>query len=608
MTIRRRYLRALRRLRPASDEPPSLAQTAEPAAWERFSPLAAADDLAQIVDAPDDAVRTWLERKPAAATYLHPTDPQPTSGMRSQADALLTGTFSPHRSVPDRHEPLPPSWDARRGSRRTEELYRHALRWLEPLISVAYADDDRATWTVARGVIESWIEHNSQPPWRSAGAWHDHAASIRVRILCWCFELHRRRPDCDPSFLTLLAASIHQHGLYLADDANYAPRSNHALESSGSLLAACLTVPELTYADAWAAVARSRLDDYTARAFSDDGFSKEQSPRYHLFIMRRLGALVGYLAAVDAVVPEPVRHRLWQATAVWPWLVRDDGVLPRVGDTNDPVIPRWRDVAREVIVGDPPPAAPSSAPNPRDDRAAMLVSFDAGYAVLRGNHPDAAGDDDTHILFKCNYFNFPHFHHDGLSFVFFAHGREWLIDPGPHSYEYQRWERRYLVSSSAHNVVEVGGPFDLQPVELVDVTRDDVADRVTVRHLLPHAVHTRTLEHRPRAVARIVDEVEVTDGVAHPVRQLFHVHPDCTVAVDGRRVTLTDPQGRHCTIDQTGHAGTWEVVRGQREPETLGWYSPGSMRIEPVATCIHRTTAAGIVRFETIVRAEAARD
>lgn len=591
---RRTHILGLRRVRP---------RTAGAGAYARADATVLAGRLHRIVAAPELTLRTWLERKPATATYLHPVDPDATPAMRAKATQLLAGEFTPHTSVAPRHERLPPSWAARPDTRRTEEMYRHSLRWLEPLVAVAHADGDRRAWDAATSVITSWIDENSRPPGRSAGAWHDHAVSIRVRILCWFFELYRRRPTADPAVLRLLVASIHQHGLFLADDSTYTPRSNHALETNGSLLAVCATLPELRGAAAWERLARTRLERYVAEAFTDDGFSKEQSPRYHFFVLRRLAALVSYLNAVGETVPPSVVERLHQAAVVWPWLVRDDGSMPRVGDTNDRTIGHWRQSLTEATGSEPPPAAPSSIPSPRNDEAALLVSFDAGYAVFTGHHPATEGADDTHVLFKCNYFRYPHFHRDGLSFVFYAAGREWLIDPGPHSYEYDRWERRYLCSSSAHNVVEIGARFAVHPVEFVAAARTDDGDRVTVRHLLGHATHTRTVEHRPPRLLRITDEIVITDGEARDIRQLFHVHPECGVSdLGGGRLRLTSPDGASCDIIQR-LGGVWRMVRGQRYPETLGWRSPGPMMIEPITTCSYTVQADGHVRFETIIQA-----
>lgn len=559
--------------------------------------------MGRIVTAPDVALRTWLERKPAKATYLNPVEPEATGAQRRSAGELLGGVFKPHVSVAARQEHLPPRWDGHSDSGRTEEMYRHSLRWLEPLVTVAHVDDDEHAWRVATDVVTSWIHGNSTPPGRSQGAWHDHAVSIRARMLCWFFELYRRRPETDSDVIRLLVASIHQHGRYLADASTYSAHSNHALEADGALLAICAALPELRRAAAWENLAHKRMERYVAGAFTADGFSREQSPRYHFFIMRRLAAVVGFLRTVDRPVPDSVVECLHRATTVWPWLVREDGSVPRVGDSSERRFTHWRTAVAEAMGQDPPAPAHSSIPNVRDDAAALLVSFDAGYAVLRGHHPASPATDDTHVLFKCNYFRYPHFHHDGLSFVFYALGREWLIDPGHHSYEYDGWQRQYLCSSSAHNVVEVGGRFGVHPVELVRVERTHDGDCVTVRHHLENAVHTRTLEHRPPRRLRIIDEIEVTDSGVHDVRQLFHVHPDCVVDrhADGR-LELTAPGGDRCLITQRTE-GTWQVARGQREPEPLGWHSPRFMELEPIETWSYEVCSGGRIRFETMIDA-----
>jgi len=583
--------------------PPTLDGDAEPeeppAPWTLVDPVTLADDLGAVVDEPETAVRHWTERKPLPAMYLHAVDPHANPVLRRRAQDLLEGRFRAHSTIAVRDERLPPRWEAVADGSRTEEMYRHSLTWLEPVIAVAHADDDDRAWRSAVEVVESWIRTNSVPPGRSAGAWHDHAVSFRVRILCWFLELYRRRPGVDEALVRLVVASIDQHAQFLADDTTHGPRSNHALEAAGSLLSVCICFPELRNAQVWSQLAVERLEAYVEQAFAADGFSKEQSPRYHFFILRRLAALVSYLGEVDHPLPAGVRRRLDQAAAVWPWLVRPDGSLPRIGDTNERPIPQWRTSLAE-IGGEVPSAAPSSQPNPRDDHAALLAHEAGIYAVMRGRHPDEeAVEDDTHVVFKTDYFRFPHFHHDGLSFVLYGLGREWLIDPGPHSYEYDRWERRYLCSSSAHNVVEIGAPFTIHPVEHVTTERTGTGDRVTVRHVLEHGVHTRALEHRPPRRVLIRDDVEVTDGGRHRIRQLFHVHPDCDVEIEGERtVRLHAPNGDRCVITQQ-EPGAWRIVEGQREPEPLGWWSPRALTIAPIATCVYELESSGRVRFET---------
>ena len=637
-TITQRYMCAVRaRLRPSrwSDQPlrqpepepqppdraivldaepepePEVQLEPELPLWQRIDPVEIADDLGAIVEDPVTATRAWIERDHAAAMYLHRVEPRDNEVLRGKVDDLLAGNFRPHSTIPARQERIPPRWTRRPRSTRTEELYRHALTWLEPLISIAHVDDDDHAWQVATDVITSWIHANStqldgvMPFGCSPGAWHDHAVSVRVRVFCWFLELYRRRPAADAALVRLIVASIYQHGLFLADEANQTPKSNHELEAAGSLLSICVSYPELMTAADWSTLAVQRLETYVAQAFAADGFSKEQSPRYHFFILRRLAALVAYLDAVGFAVPEGVHGGLERAARVWPWLARDDGTLPRIGDSNERGIPHWRASLTE-IGGEPPAGAPSTLPTPREDPSALLASVGGIYAVMRGHHPDEPAAVDTHVVFKTDYFCFPHFHRDGLSFVFYALGREWLIDPGPHSYEYERWERQYLCSSSAHNVVEVGGRFDIHPVEVIDIARTPVSDLVTARHHLDNAVHTRTLEHRPLRQLRIRDHIAVTDGQQHRIRQLFHVAPECAVEIDGdRTVRLVAPTGDRCVITQRS-PGTWRVVRGQRDPEPLGWYSPQPRVIAPIATCVYEVTAGDEVEFETHVEVLAA--
>lgn len=150
--------------------------------------------------------------------------------------------------------------------------------------------------------------------------------------------------------------------------------------------------------------------------------------------------MVAYLDAVGRPAPAAVSARLHDAAVVWPRLVRADGSLPRVGDTNDRAIAQWRRSLTEATGAEAP----------------------------------------AHVLFKCNDFRYSHFHHDGLSFVLYA------------------------------------------------------------------------------LVVRVCDEVAVTDGRTHDVRQLLHVAPECTatVARHGHRGPRR-PDDRRGMTDPSGPTGAW---------------------------------------------------
>jgi hypothetical protein len=46
-------------------------------------------------------------------------------------------------------------------------------------------------------------------------------------------------------------------------------------------------------------------------------------------------------------------------------------------------------------------------------------------------------------------------------------------------------------------------------------------------------------------------------------------------------------------------AGSWRVVRGQREPTPLGWYSPRPLEIAPIATCVYEVETDDRAEFDT---------
>ena len=564
-------------------------------AWKTINPRVLAEKLAPLLDPKAASPDYWHTKPPLPATFYYARKPVASKRDREDVCKLKAGEFRPSYIFDWQPLGVPPPWGKTPDGNTSWDFYRHALRWTEPLVKTWAADGDADSINLMKKILTDWIDQNGVYPGQSDYAWYDHAVAGRLRMFCWFWEVWRASDDYDPEFAKLLLAAIYQHAQCTCDPKVYPANSNHGLDMTGSLLAAALTLPEFKESADWEKLGLRRLSQYAEQQFSPEGFHLEQSPFYHRYVLDRLGRTAAFLHANGRSLPDEFVGSMRRAEAAWHWLRRTDGTAPTIGDT--PVINRsLRAVADDLLGGaDAMRASLSPPPNPRDDGSHFLMSFAAGYAIfttyLPYDPPQTVPDAQTHVVFKCNSFQSPHYHHDALSFVLYALGREWLVDSGQLNYEEETAPRLYMRSARAHNVVLIDDEdFDFHPLELIDSGRDARGDFVSVRHKLPQAVHTRTFRFIPPRTIEITDELEATDGQSHVYAQLFHAAPDLTVEPPtGPAAELAADTGERCRIEQNGTAGEWSLIKGQTEPVYQGWYSPKYNELQQNAVLCYRT-------------------
>jgi hypothetical protein len=541
--------------------------------------------LSDLHASPEAAAPGYWKRKPAPSrTYVYPAHPTVGAGDVEEVAHLQRGEFRGSPRFEWRPLGVPPPWDANPENNRTWDFYRHTLRWTVPLIKVAAVKGDDGALQLAVSVMKDWIIRNSPPPGQSAYAWRDNVVAMRLFTLAWFWEIWRRSDAFDTETATLFLASIYQHARFLCDPRNYRARSNHGLDMNGALLAAAVTFPEFRDAAKWRAIAAHRLAAYAATNFSPGGFHLEEAPAYHWFVTTRIAEMLGFARANGLSLPPTLNDTLARACAVYPYLRLPDGTIAHVGDSSlraggaD-----WRQCLQRLLGAEIPPVAASTAPNPRQDGSSFLLDSAVGYAIFTGYRVGGAEPEpDTYALFRCNSFRSGHEHQDALSFLLYGLGREWLVDSGYLNMEEHTPERQYMRCSRAHNVVEVDDEaFGIHPVSLTDWGRTGSGDFVTAQHDLASVRHTRTFRLEPPYSVRITDVLEATGGTPHIYSQLFHVAPGLSVEqVRAERMELSAADGGRCLIEQSGSAGEWKVVCGQKTPYLQGWYSSDFNQLE----------------------------
>lgn len=443
-------------------------------------------------------------------------------------------------------------WTANPVSNRSWQWHSASFNFMPWLLALhAQTGDQRAIDHAARG-IESWYRQYVAADSDYEFAWHDHATANRLMavlsLLCH-LEDHPARFDLE----AILPAFLVAHGDRLCLEEMYSRHTNHGIDQSRALLLLTLCAPWLEPADRWREVAISRLEDELGHAFAADGAHVENSPGYHQFVSNLFTDILITLGdALDSGFRERVQSTLAQAAGFMSWIVRPDGWLPPIGDTEcKPAINVYHTLVGTLEHARLQWVCSKGREGQRPEGWARIFP-DAGYFIARSDweNEDGLPGDARHLVFRCGRKSGYHRHDDDLSLTLWW-GSDWLLDAGAYAYVEEHPVRRYLRSKWGHNVVVVddgsytwGRPGAGAPGSLVQVD-DDVARPVVKGETesYPGLIARRELAVEDGGMRfEVLDRVEARDG--EPVRRkfvsLWHVPATRTVSVEGQVVRVSD--------------------------------------------------------------------
>jgi len=480
-------------------------------------------------------------------------------------------------------------------------------------------------WNHLRDEDRSWSFHlHSWDPIEALMVTYQLTSSSRY--LDSCLEVAedwiRSNPPEDPTdddieTDTAESLSLLDHLAYLENDENFVSHNNHGFYQAAGQLAATKRFDWLTPMNQAEVQAAGRVNQLIDDQFTPEGVHREHSPGYHLMVYESLRAIAeaGFVEH-DVALCQKFR-KIEEALA---WMIMPNGHLVMFGDTD----------SRSVDMRPLPDASCESqalrfgltvgqegqAPQER------IKAFpQSGLVVLRSDWSD---DPETYpsasyLAQQCAFHSRTHKHADDLSFVWYDHGGEILIDPGRYGYIgetqpgsalhedgfwYSDPKRIYVESTRAHNTVEIDGrnfqrkgrkPYGSALERYGEIDGVLFAES-HVRHFRTMR-HARVLLHRPHEWLIVFDWVWDNEKEDHQLRQWFHFAPALSATVANTNTlyvsgtTLPGPLQVTSLVD---NAQMVTPVRGQEEPILQGWWSPRRGVFEPTwSVCWQQEVSTG---------------
>lgn len=477
------------------------------------------------------------------------------------------------------------------------------------------------------GMMDHFLDDNPMPSgdtFRSEHCtWDPLSAGVRLFMLPEAFMTFFSSPSFEPRVKMKLIKSLHQHGRYVRK--YHASHGNHVCMQLRGLITAALLLPELREARGWLDYGMMQMPSYIRQNVYPDGVQFEASPNYHLVVMRDLYELVPLFRKLGIDAAE-YKHTLEKMFHVLMYLITPNGQLARFGDSDFyaeselkaamslgaylygrgdfkffgrdhlPFQLLWRLGAEAVCEYRSLKAEP-----PAETAARFPIG---GYLVARQDWTR----DAMYLAMRAGVGVAGHAHSDALSVILFAGREELVMDSGMGLYEWNR-ERKYAVSTKAHNTVVVDGEdqhvrslhWNTPPTaacKIWDARHEADYDYFAASHYGytrydDPVIHTRKVLFVKNRYWLIVDLFEA-EGI-HSYEQYFHLPPGEAACDWEKRQVYSGSGENRVLLIYPESAGAEDLL--SLEPGLL--YTHGHYRTKPVSK--RSMTARGKAVYETVI-------
>lgn len=212
-----------------------------------------------------------------------------------------------------------------------------------------------------------------------------------------------------------------------------------------------------------------------------------------------------------------------------------------------------------------------------------------------------------------------HGHADALSFILNVDGHPVFTDSGTFTYHTDPVWRSYFTGTLAHNTIRLngkdqassGGPtlwIRKYQTRVLDIDLNGNFEHVKATHdgyEKDGIQHIRDIVFfRDKNEYQILDTVIVNKETNVLVEIPFHIHPDLSVTpLKENNFIISNDKIRKTKLHIDGKL-TPMIIKGQMNPEILGWYSDSFLKKEPANVIYCKTQIEFTTTFKFIIKIE----
>jgi hypothetical protein len=245
------------------------------------------------------------------------------------------------------------------------------------------------------------------------------------------------------------------------------------------------------------------------------------------------------------------------------------------------------DAKNHFLFGDKGKKIFDSLPDIASDETSRFYS-EEGHFIFRKRENDR----EIYMHFDAASLGFlsiaAHGHADALSFILNIDGHPVFIDSGTYTYHTEKEWRNYFIGTLAHNTIRInhkdqavnGGPtlwISHYKTTIIDQESGGDSDHVKATH---DGYENEGASHiREITLNRLTNEFLITDTIVVMKDRIveieipFHIHPDIEIAGNGNDFTLSRKNRVKIAEFFVDEKLEPTIIRGQMNPQILGWYS-----------------------------------
>lgn len=298
-------------------------------------------------------------------------------------------------------------------SSKTYQVYIQSLSFLNPLLFLYEKTEEIEYYKKAEKEIESWLNYFENS--NNEIIWAEHAVANRLITLLYFLSLSQESSNNYNSLINV----IDSHLKFLANPIYY-KENNHGLMMDKALLVTSIFLKDEYKRNFYIDIAKNRVEKLILRDFSYKGVHLENSPEYHILVMKLLNNIINLFHKLDVKMNYRINYILKKAESYLPYIVNNKQEIPMIGDTSLNYI---------------------KEPKSYDD----FIDYEAGISVFNNKTLKST------LIFNSGFKNKVHKHRDDLSFLYSVNGENLLVDGGKFSYDSDSELVKFIRSPLAHN-------------------------------------------------------------------------------------------------------------------------------------------------------------
>lgn len=509
--------------------------------------------------------------------YNFPMDFQIDSTMLQFGEEISNGQLRVSENINELYTFDPQNvdsidWDVQyTNSPNTFQLYLHALNPVAYLTKAYELCGNTEYLELAWAFVESWNEYESTSTSKeNPFTWYDHGSALRAENLIYFALVAEQANMVDTTKSDLIKEILFDHGVFLADEANYTPNHNHGIFQDRALIYISFFLDN-EHSEEWLSIAKERLTSQQEFAFNVENVHIENSPGYQIGVMNIFVTISDFLIQFDDEFGNKLCEDMIESAEFLTWTIKPNGAIAHIGDSGD--MKKVYDINTYEEYGNPHltyvKTLGAEGEKPTDYSA---IYPKTGYLFTRNNWEQ----DATWSMFKSGYSTSTHKHADDLSFMLYAQGHDIFVDSGWYNYVTGDKWRDYFISSRAHNTIIVDEKTysttseNSSKVGLIDWELNEEYDYALGYNDMYDSGNVQIDRHYYSMNNAIILFDDIVADRTHDYSQLFHLGENMKIiSYDERDLLLQIADTEYFVRIQqfSEHAPTLEIIYGNDTTE-----------------------------------------